>query len=62
MLIDNQENGNYTAHWVPTVPGVYGVQLYVDGRHTDELHPRAHKYMFIDQCVYAVDQENFVVK
>ena len=37
MLIDNQENGNYTAHWVPTVPGVYSVQLYVDGRHTGEL-------------------------
>lgn len=37
MLIENQENGNYTAHWIPTVPGVYSVQLFVDGRHTGEL-------------------------
>lgn len=37
MLIENQENGNYTAHWVPTVPGVYSVQLYVDGRHTGKF-------------------------
>ena len=37
MLIENQENGNYTAHWVPTVPGVYSVQLHVDGRHTGEF-------------------------
>jgi len=37
-MIVNQENGNYTAHWVPTVPGVYSVQLYVDGRHTGEQY------------------------
>ena len=38
MMIVNQENGNYIAHWVPTIPGVYSVQLYVDGRHTGKYY------------------------
>jgi len=34
MRLESQDNGSYTAQWVPSVSGKYLIQAYIDGRST----------------------------